>query len=155
MIIASAMFGVFQAIGKAHIPLLLMTASVGIKSLLNPILMSVTQLNISGAALSTAAGYIFMSVTGAMLLKKYLSPCISIPMCVRRPFFGSVACALCAYAVNLVLPDGLNNALCVAVSVISGAFVYGISLIINRDFRKKRQLIKPVTFFLQKDLKNP
>lgn len=155
MIIASAMFGVFQAIGKAHIPLLLMTASVGIKALLNPILMSVTQLNISGAALSTAAGYIFMSVTGAMLLKKYLSPCISIPMCVRRPFFGSVACALCAYAVNLVLPDGLNNALCVAVSVISGAFVYGISLIINRDFRKKRQLIKPVTFFLQKDLKNP
>ncbi len=155
MIIASAMFGVFQAIGKAHIPLLLMTASVGIKALLNPILMSVTQLNISGAALSTAAGYIFMSVTGAILLKKYLSPCISIPMCVRRPFFGSVACALCAYAVNLVLPDGLNNALCVAVSVISGAFVYGISLIINRDFRKKRQLIKPVTFFLQKDLKNP
>ena len=155
MIIASAMFGVFQAIGKAHIPLLLMTASVGIKALLNPILMSVTQLNISGAALSTAAGYIFMSVTGAILLKKYLSPCISIPMCVRRPFFGSVACALCAYAVNLVLPDGLNNALCVAVSVISGAFVYGISLIINKDFRKKRQLIKPGTFFLQKDLKNP
>lgn len=155
MIIASSMFGVFQAIGKAHIPLLLMTASVGIKALLNPILMSVPQLNISGAALSTVAGYIFMSVTGALLLKKFLSPCISIPICVRRPFFGSVACALCAYVVNLLLPDGLNNALCVVVSVISGAFVYGISLIINRDFRKKRQLIKPGTFFSQKDLKNP
>lgn len=155
MIIASAMFGVFQAIGKAHIPLILMTASVGIKALLNPVLMSIPQLNIAGAALSTAAGYIFMSVTGAILLKKYLSPCISIPVCVRRPFLGSAACALCAFAVSSLLPAGLNNTLCVAVSVISGAFVYGISLIINRDFRKKRQLIKHGSFFSQKDLKNP
>lgn len=38
MIIASAMFGVFQAIGKAHIPLILMCCAVALKALLNPLL---------------------------------------------------------------------------------------------------------------------
>ena len=155
MITASAMFGVFQAIGKAHIPLLLMTASVGIKAVLNPILMSVPQLNIAGAALATAAGYIFMAITGSLLLRKHLSPCISVFLCVRKPLVGSLLCAGCAFLVCSLLPDSLGNLLRTVVSVVSGAFVYGISLIINSDFRGKRQLIKSRAFFSQKHLKNP
>lgn len=155
MIIASAMFGVFQAIGKAHVPLILMSFSVGIKALLNPVLMSVPQLNIAGAALATAVGYVFMSVTGAVLLKKYLSPCVNVVSCVWRPFLGSAACAACAYVVYSLMDSHFGNLICVAVSVVSGAFVYGISLIINSDFRKNRRLIKHRAFFSQKHLKNP
>lgn len=155
MIIASGMFGVFQAIGKAQIPLLLMTASVGIKAALNPLLMSVPQLNIAGAALASTAGYIFVAVTGSLLLKKYLSPNISVFHCVRRPLISALACAASAGAVYHALPKGLNELFCVAVSVISGAFIYGISLIINKDFRRNRQLMKTRAFFSQKHLKNP
>ncbi len=155
MIIASAMFGVFQAIGKAHVPLILMAASVGIKALLNPLLISVPQLNIAGAALSTAAGYVFMAISGSLLLKRYLSPCISIFRCVSRPLLGSAACAGAAFLCFTLLPDDLETALHVGFSVILGAFVYGISLIINKDFSKKRQLIKSDIFFSQKHLKNP
>ncbi len=155
MIIASAMFGVFQAIGKAHVPLILMSFSVGIKALLNPILMSVPQLNISGAALATAIGYVFMSVTGALLLKKLLSPCVNVVSCVWRPFLGALACAACAHVVYSLMNSHVGNLICVAVSVVSGAFVYGISLIINSDFRKNRRLTKHPAFFSQKHLKNP
>lgn len=139
MIIASAMFGIFQVIGKAHIPLLLMTASVGIKAALNPLLMSITQLNITGAAISTATSYFFMAIVGSLLLKKYLSPDLSVFSCVKTPLLCSLLCAGSAFAVYNLLFSSSNSVLSVAVSVISGAFVYGLSLILGSKFRKIRQ----------------
>lgn len=154
MIIASAMFGIFQAIGKAYIPLLLMIASVGIKAALNPVLMSVPQLNISGAALSTAAGYVFMTCAGAVSLRKYL-PQLRLVSCVKTPFLGAVMCGAAAYLVYYVVLKGAPTLLNLAISVVSGALIYGLSLIINSDFRKNRQFIKYAKKISQKHLKNP
>lgn len=155
MIIASALFGVFQAIGKAYIPLLLMTCSVALKAILNPVLMSVPQLNISGAAISTALGYMLMAVFGAALLKKHLSPEIRIMKCVKAPLLSAAACGITAYVVHHFLMNLSSSPLCVIISVICGAFVYGILLIIGFDFRKNRRLIKYAKKKSEKHLKNP
>lgn len=155
MIIASALFGVFQAIGKAYIPLLLMTCSVALKAILNPVLMSVPQLNISGAAISTALGYMLMAVFGVALLKKHLSPEIRIMKCVKAPLLSAAACGITAYVVHHFLMNSSSSPLCVIISVICGAFVYGILLIIGFDFRKNRRLIKYAKKNSEKHLKNP
>lgn len=141
MIISSALFGVFQAIGKAYIPLLLMLGSVTVKAILNPILMSIPQLNISGAAISTAFGYILMAIAATVLLKKKLSPNICMLRCIKVPMLASFACGTAAFAAHRLLFNGSNSPLYVIITVFIGAFVYGILLIINFDFRKKRQLI--------------
>ncbi len=155
MIIASALFGVFQAVGKAYIPLLLMCGSVAVKTGLNPLLMSIPQLNISGAAISTALGYMLMAVAGVALLKKHLSPEIRIFHCVKTPLVGSLACGATALCVHRVLLKGSGSPFCVIISVICGAIVYGLLLIIGFDFRKKRQLIDYAKKNSQKHLKNP
>lgn len=155
MIIASALFGVFQAVGKAYIPLLLMCGSVAVKAGLNPLLMSIPQLNISGAAISTALGYMLMAVAGVALLKKHLSPEIRIFHCVKTPLVGSLACGATALCVHRVLLKGSGSPFCVIISVICGAIVYGLLLIIGFDFRKKRQLIDYAKKNSQKHLKNP
>lgn len=155
MITASSMFGIFQAIGKAQVPLVLMAGSVGLKAVLNPVLMSIPQINIAGAAISTAVSYAVTAIVGSVLLRKYMSPCVNVFRCVSRPLVGSLMCGVCAFIIYSVLPNGLNSLLHLGLAVISGAFVYGISLIINSDFRKKRQLIKMTAFFSQKHLKNP
>lgn len=155
MIISSALFGIFQAVGKAYIPLLLMCGSVLIKAILNPLLMSVPQLNISGAAVSTALGYFLMAAAGSALLKKYLSPDIRVIQCVKAPLLRSAACGLTAFCVHRLVFNGTNSPLCVIVSVICGAFIYGILLILGTDFRKNRQLIKFTAKNSQKHLKNP
>ncbi|MGN1107926.1 MAG: polysaccharide biosynthesis C-terminal domain-containing protein [Oscillospiraceae bacterium] len=155
MIIASALFGVFQAVGKAYIPLLLMCGSVAVKAALNPILMSIPQLNISGAAISTALGYMLMAVAGVALLKKHLSPSIRIFHCVKTPLVGSIACGATALCVHRVLLKGSGSPFCVIISVICGAIIYGLLLIIGFDFRKKRQLIDYAKKNSQKHLKNP
>lgn len=155
MITASALFGVFQAIGKSHVPLVLMTVSVGIKAALNPLLMSVPKLNIAGAALASAAGYVFAAAAGAVLVKRYFSLSVDVFSCVKKPLFGSILCALSAFLVNNLLPDSLGNLPNTVISVFTGAFVYGIFTIINTDFREKRQFQKSMRFFSQKHLKNP
>ncbi len=155
MIIASALFGVFQAVGKAYIPLLLMCGSVAVKAGLNTLLMSIPQLNISGAAISTALGYMLMAVAGVALLKKHLSPEIRIFHCVKTPLVGSLACGATALCVHRVLLKGSGSPFCVIISVICGAIVYGLLLIIGFDFRKKRQLIDYAKKNSQKHLKNP
>lgn len=155
MIIASALFGVFQAVGKAYIPLLLMCGSVAVKAGLNPLLMSIPQLNISGAAISTALGYMLMAVAGVALLKKHLSPEIRIFHRVKTPLVGSLACGATALCVHRVLLKGSGSPFCVIISVICGAIVYGLLLIIGFDFRKKRQLIDYAKKNSQKHLKNP
>lgn len=142
MIIASAMFGVFQAIGKAHIPLILMSCSVALKALLNPLLMSIPELNIAGAAVSTAVGYIVMAAAGSVILRKKLGGMISVFSCVRRPLWGSLLCGASASIVYQVLKNALPSPLNVIAAVFAGAVVYGISLISTMNFRKKRQLIK-------------
>lgn len=155
MIIASAMFGVFQVIGKAHIPLILMTASLGIKAALNPLLMSVPQLNIAGAAISTAISYFFMAAVGSVLLKKHLSSKFSVFSCVKAPLACSLLCGAAAFAVHSFVLKGSEALFCVVISVFSGAFVYGLSLIINSYFRGNLQLMKFPEKKSQKHLKNP
>lgn len=154
MIVASSMFGMFQAIGKAYIPLVLMACSVGLKALLNPLLMSIPQLNIAGAAISTAAGYMLMAVAGSVILRRQLSQEIRVSACIRAPLIASVLCGAAAFLVSNLMPQSCGRILSVAVPVISGAFVYGISLIINSIFRKKRQFIICAKKISQKHLKN-
>lgn len=141
MIIASAMFGVFQAIGKAHVPLILMSCSVLLKAVLNPVLLSVPALNISGAALSTAAGYILMSAVGAVILRRELKGQISVFACVRRPLLCSLLCGGGAYITYRAVRNSLDSPINVILAVFAGSLVYGISLIPTVVFRKKRQLI--------------
>ena len=141
MIIASAMFGVFQAIGKAHVPLILMSCSVLLKAVLNPVLLSVPSLNISGAALSTAAGYILMSAVGAVILRRELKGQISVFACVRRPLLCSLLCGGAAYITYRAVRNSLDSPINVILAVFAGGLVYGISLIPTVVFRKKRQLI--------------
>ena len=142
MIIASAMFGVFQAIGKAHIPLILMCCAVALKALLNPLLISIPALNISGAAVSTAAGYIVMAAAGSLILRRKLGGKISVFACVRCPLFCSLLCGVSAALVFQVVKNTLPSPLNVITAVFAGAIIYGISLISTLDFRKKRRLIK-------------
>ena len=142
MIVASAMFGVFQAIGKAHIPLVLMCFSVALKAILNPVLMSVPQLNICGAALATSACYIMVALTGSVILRRELRGKISVFSCVCRPLISSLFCGIAAGIAYNVLKYSAGMPLNVIIAVLSGAFVYGISLIPTVDFRRNRQLIK-------------
>lgn len=153
MITGSAMFGVFQAIGKAYIPLILMSCAVALKAVLNPLLMSIPCVNITGAAISTAAGYSAIALAGSVILKKELSGEISVIRCVIDPFLGAVLCAAGAFLAYKTVGFNLQKPFNVILPVFTGVLIYGISLISTGEFRQKRRLIKNGKKILQKPLK--
>lgn len=152
MVLSSAIFCAFQSIGKAHIPLVLMICSVFVKLLLNPILISIPQLNIAGAALASVCGYIFMTVTGIVALRKQLPCKIGFLSAIIPPLFSGIICGLTAFASRNLLQNHLNLILMIIFSTISGGFVYVILLIFSGDFRaigiikqkKQKKIEKPL-----------
>lgn len=135
MVMSSAMFGIFQSINKAHIPLILMIGSVMIKLLLNPILISIPRLNIAGAALSSVLGYIFMTIGGTIALRRYLPQKINISGAVTPPLICGAVCGLAAFLAHKMLSETVSSTLNVIFSTITGAFVYAILLILTGVFR--------------------
>lgn len=135
MVISSSMFGIFQSICKAHIPLLLMICSVGVKLLLNPILISIPELNITGAAVSSAVGYLLMALLGAFALNKCLPAKVSILKAVVPPAICGIICGASAYFIHLLLNEKVNNVLSVLISIGFGAIIYVILLIFTGIFR--------------------
>lgn len=138
MVTSSAMFGIFQSIGKAHIPLVLMIGSVLIKLVLNPLLISLPSLNIAGAALSSIIGYIFMTVGGAIKMRKYLPRQISLFKAVFPTFLCGLGCGISAFWANKLLADKLNSTLNVIVSILIGGFCYLILLVFAVGFSANR-----------------
>ncbi|MDE6030403.1 MAG: polysaccharide biosynthesis C-terminal domain-containing protein, partial [Oscillospiraceae bacterium] len=124
MVTASAMFGIFQAICKAHIPLILMICSVAAKLILNPILISIPSVNISGAALSSAAGYVLMTVMGAAAMKRCIPVKISLAKAVIPPALCGIACGVGAYFAHLMLKKRFDSVPAVLISVGIGAILY-------------------------------
>lgn len=135
MVMSSAIFGAFQSIGKAHIPLVLMICSVFVKLLLNPILISIPRLNIAGAALASICGYIFMTVSGTVALKKHLPCKIKIFSAVRSPLICGLICGLAAFATRNLLQKRLDLLPTIIFSTITGGFIYVILLILSGNFR--------------------
>ncbi|MDE7361360.1 MAG: polysaccharide biosynthesis C-terminal domain-containing protein [Oscillospiraceae bacterium] len=135
MVVSSALFGIFQAVNKAHIPLILMTGSVLLKLLLNPLLISIPRLNIAGAALSSIIGYVFMTVGGVLMLKRFMPQSIDIAGAVKLPLLCGMGCGLAAFAANKMLSGMIGDTLNIVFSTITGALVYAILLFLTGVFR--------------------
>ncbi len=136
MIFSSSLFGVFQAINKAHIPLILMTVSIAIKLILNIILISIPQLNIAGAAVSSSISYLITAICAYFILQKCVGCKVRLASAVVPSFCCALLCAITAIIVCRLTENRLPSLACVALSVISGGFVYILSLISTLFFVK-------------------
>lgn len=134
MVTTSALSGVFQAIGKPLIPLVTMSIAVAVKAILNPILLSVPQLNITGAALATAGGYLAAAIAGLAIMNRYVRA-ISLLRTYILPLLYSLVCSASASAVYHVLAANTNQPIATVSAVSAGVLVYVILLIINGAFR--------------------
>lgn len=152
MVLTSSMFGIFQSINKAHIPLILMTGSVIIKLLLNLLLISVPQINISGAPLAGTIGYIFMTICGGIVLNKKIPKKVNILRSINKPLVCGIICGFSAFITHSLLESKVNGTLNVMFSTLSGVIVYLISLIFAGVFRTNGIIKRKNTKKLKKPL---
>ena len=139
MVLSSSMFSIFQSIGKAHIPLLLMLGSVLIKLVLNPLLISIPQINIAGAAIANVTGYLFMAVGGTIMLRRHFPRRINILSAISPAVISGAVCGVFAYIARRILETRVNALLTVIFSAAFGAFVYFVMLMITRISKRKAE----------------
>ena len=151
MVLSGAMFGIFQAVGKAHIPLILMICSVAVKLVLNPILISLPQLSIAGAAVSSAAGYVIMTAGACIALHRIIPSGVSVFRAVFPAALCGASCGVAARISYDFMARYLDSNLGVILSVGIGAFVYIILLILTGNFRAGGIIKRKI----EKNFKNP
>lgn len=135
MVTSSALFGIFQSINKAHIPLFMMIGAVLLKLILNPVLMSVPQLNIAGAPLAGMIGNIFMTICGIIVLNRILPEKINLFGAVTPPLVCGIICGFSAFITHSMLSGEVSSTLATIFSTIIGGIIYVISLIFSGFFR--------------------
>ncbi len=135
MILASALFGVFQAIGKGHIPLWIMMGAIVIKAILNSSLLKIPELSITGAAIATVSSYLIAMTISVIVLKKIVKGTkILTPIII--PFISAASCAISAALVYEIASQTLGCVLSLVLAILSGGFVYILLLILVMRFRQ-------------------
>ena len=123
--ISSTAFSILQAAGKPYLPVKIMAAGVAVKLIGNLIFVSIPQLNIAGAAVSTLLCYIVICIPSIFHM-------IKLTKTNKRQLFTSIGklcyCSImCAVAANLaknMLTDTIDSILVLFISILVGAIFY-------------------------------
>lgn len=136
MILFSTLTGIFQAIGKAYIPLWIMAIAVVIKFVLTPTLVSIPEINITGAALSTILSYIAATFICVIFIKRSING-MKLLRTLAVPCLCGTVCAVSAIGARIILDCCVNELLSTLLAILTGGFVYIISTILTTFFRTK------------------
>ncbi len=135
MIVASSLFGIFQAIGKGHIPLWIMTGTIVLKASMNCALLNIPQLGITGASIATICSYCAAMTAGYIIIHKMVRG-VKIIRPILAPALSAIACAFTAMCVYGSLTELLGGFVSLFIAIISGGFVYVLLLILVMLFRQ-------------------
>ncbi len=123
----SPMFSIMQAIGRADLPIKLMLAGLGVKLVLNIVLIPQPLFAVTGAGISTSVCYIMMFVMGTAGLRRQLCGSIRIWSSLAPVAYSSVMCGAAAW-LALSLTEDMGAAVSLVTAVAAGAFMYVLVL---------------------------
>lgn len=122
--LTSTFISVFQIIGRADLPVKIMLPGCAVKLIVNVFSLSVPEINISGAAISTVAMYAFTALGGYFALETVTGIDFKVLKKMAAPLISGTICAYVAFIVNDLLKNDLSDIPRLAVSIISGGIVY-------------------------------
>ncbi len=124
-----------QAVDRADLPVKLLVAAMALKLGVNWLLCGVPEINIYGAAVGTLVCYLFLTVSQFLCLRRAAGVRLSPVRLFLRPLLCAGLCGLSARAcfsgLRPWLPEGgAGEAAALAVSVLVGAVLYSVGLLL-------------------------
>lgn len=116
------LFSMFQAIGKADLPVKLMAVGVIVKFAGNMLLIPIPSVNVSGAAIATLLCYFVIFILSVFFYCKYTGIRIKIISLLFPSVLSGIFCGVTARAVYSALP--LENRLALPLAIFAGGVVY-------------------------------
>ena len=123
--------GILQGIGKPLIPVKNMVVGAVFKLSISYLLTGVVWINIKGAALGTVVGYMVVAMLNYRYLKKELGIRLGVLDFLIKPIIAAIAMAVGVTAIySMAIRVTYSNALSTFISILSGAFIYGVLLLL-------------------------
>ncbi|MCI8630941.1 MAG: polysaccharide biosynthesis protein [Firmicutes bacterium] len=126
---AQTMAGILQGIGKVSLAVWGIAAGFAVKCIFTYILTGRADLNVSGAAAATLAGYFVIAAFNFAAVKKCTDVRIDIGLSVVKPFVSGLVMSAAVLVIYRLCAEALGNSASTLISVAAGAFVYGAVLI--------------------------
>ncbi|MCL2089581.1 MAG: polysaccharide biosynthesis C-terminal domain-containing protein [Oscillospiraceae bacterium] len=127
------LFNVFQAIGRADLPLKFMALGASLKLICNFILVGIPQINLKGAPIGTILCYFIILILCFTAIRNIVKIKLDYIGTLIKP---AVAAISCGFAAKLVLGAmenaALNRLIPILISVLTAVIIYAVSLIILR-----------------------
>lgn len=125
-----------QAIGYADLPVKIMLIGAAAKLIGNIAFMSIPEMNINGAALSTVICYILTSYASIKLICKKTKTSLNRNKLFFKPFLGGIFCAISAVLANLFLAEIVGERLSLLISILLGGIIYILVLFFTGGITK-------------------
>lgn len=138
-------FSMLIAIGKPYLPVKALMVGVGVKLAGNLILVSMPEVNILGAAISTCICYLLAAIIATMDLVKAAELKISWKNVLLKPLYASLLCGLCAALTRDIFSGWLSKfmvekaaePLGTLMAIGAGGVVYIVTLVLLKPGIKK------------------
>lgn len=131
--ISTPICSMLQAVGRADLPLKLLTIGMILKVVLNYILVGIPEINIQGAGIGTLVCYLFVCVFGIILLNRETKIRLNLSSVFIKPMMCGIVCGAVAYFSNILFLKFINPKLATMISIALAAFAYLISLFLFRS----------------------
>lgn len=135
--------GGLYGLNKTYIPLIGVVTGAIIKLILNIILISNPNIEITGAAISSiiSQGIAFAICTIALIKNIKLN--LKFGRMIIAPIFASAFMGICTFFVNQLLNNIVGNKLSTVISIIIGALIYMTTILVSKILKKEEILMIP------------
>ncbi len=141
---ATPIMSMLQAVGRADLPVKLLSLGVIIKVIINYTFVSIADINIHGAGTGTLVAYAFVTFAALYLLCKETTVVPNMTSIILKPLFASVLFALSSKtSYQLLLNFHITHRICTMISLVLGALVYILSLFLLKAISKDDVLVLP------------
>jgi len=129
--------GILQGMGKQLIPAINLLAGAVLKLILSYVLIANPTLNIKGAVIATVIGFALACILNLIFVKIYTRVKFNIVQGIIKPIIAVIIMAIVVKYSYSFLVLHISGRIATAVSIVIGALVYGIMLLVTKTLNEE------------------
>lgn len=134
---STPIMSMLQSLGKVHLPLILTSIALVIKIAVNYLLVSIVELNVTGAAVGSLVAFTFVFIVGMYLLVKHAKVKPDFINTILKPLISAVFCAAVVFGVYKLCSLFAGNLISLVISIIIAVIVYVVVLMLLKTFSRE------------------
>lgn len=143
VVITQTLNGALQGLGKVSVPMVATSIGLVIKIILNVILISIPELGINGAAISSIVNNVVVCIIEFIVLKKLINIEFKFSKFIIKPIIVTLIMAISSYNIYNFLMNFLCFKLSIILSLIFAVIIYSILVIFFKIFSYEELLSLP------------